>query len=132
MQDSQLKVVKEESFPRAARLLNGREYTHVFDKAKAYGTRGYTLLIRSNPGQGARLGMVVGKKKLKRAVDRNLFKRLTRDSFRRHRHLLPDVDIIVIAKPLSRERIQDITADLARHWLTIRKTISSPRSGESS
>ena len=43
----------------------------------------------------ARLGIVVGKKLLKRAVDRNRVKRVIRDQFRRLRPQLPPVDLVV-------------------------------------
>ena len=49
----------------------------------------------------ARLGVVVGKKLLKRAVDRNRVKRIVREQFRRERPNLPACDLIVrlAAKP---------------------------------
>ena len=50
---------------------------------------------------GARLGLVVGKKLLKKAVHRNLLKRIVRERFRLCRSGLPANDLIVrlIAKP---------------------------------
>lgn len=46
-------------------------------------------------GSGARLGLVVGKKLLRRAVDRNRVKRCLRDVFRRQRQDLPECDLVV-------------------------------------
>lgn len=43
----------------------------------------------------ARLGIVVGKKLLKRAVDRNRVKRVIREQFRCLRPQLPPVDLVV-------------------------------------
>ncbi len=43
----------------------------------------------------ARLGLVVGKKQLKRAVDRNRVKRVVREQFRLRRPSLPAVDLVV-------------------------------------
>ena len=50
----------------------------------------------------ARLGLVVGKKLLKRAVDRNRVKRIIREQFRQRRESLPACDLIVrlAAKPV--------------------------------
>jgi len=50
----------------------------------------------------ARLGVVVGKKLLKRAVDRNKVKRVVREQFRQRRAGLPPYDLIVrlAVKPL--------------------------------
>lgn len=46
-------------------------------------------------GSGARLGLVVGKKQLKKAVDRNRLKRIAREVFRLHRAQLPDLDLVL-------------------------------------
>jgi len=43
----------------------------------------------------ARLGLVVGKKLLKRAVDRNRVKRIVREQFRLRRSKLPVCDLVV-------------------------------------
>lgn len=50
----------------------------------------------------ARLGLVVGKKLLKRSVDRNRVKRIIREQFRLQRETLPACDLVVrlAAKPL--------------------------------
>ncbi len=50
----------------------------------------------------ARLGLVVGKKLLKRSVDRNRLKRIVREQFRLRRANLPACDLVVrlFAKPL--------------------------------
>lgn len=53
-----------------------------------------------------RLGLVVGKKQLKKAVDRNIFKRVIREQFRLCRSTLPAVDLVVrlVIKPLKINR----------------------------
>ena len=58
---------------------------------------------RAVPGSGARLGLVIGKKLLRRAVDRNRVKRCIRESFRLRRSDLPACDLIVrlIARPAT-------------------------------
>jgi len=43
----------------------------------------------------ARLGIVVGKRVAKRAVDRSLLKRLVRETFRRQQHELGGFDVLV-------------------------------------
>jgi ribonuclease P protein component len=49
----------------------------------------------ANDRSSARLGLVVGKRVLRRAVDRNRAKRVIRETFRNTRADLPRVDIIV-------------------------------------
>jgi ribonuclease P protein component len=46
--------------------------------------------------QTARLGLVVGKRALRRAHDRNRAKRVLRDTFRRRREGLPPMDIVIL------------------------------------
>ena len=50
---------------------------------------------RENGLSHARLGLVVGKKCAKKAVERNLMKRLLREWFRLNRHALPPQDFII-------------------------------------
>ena len=45
-----------------------------------------------------RLGLVISKKNVRRAVDRNRLKRLTRESVRLQQDALPAVDIVLLAR----------------------------------
>lgn len=78
-------------------------------------------------GQGfsdARLGLVVGKKLLKRAVDRNRVKRVIREQFRRARPQLPPVDLIVrlAARPVPLD-----TGALVGDFLALLEKLQRPR-----
>lgn len=53
------------------------------------------FLPRPEGSGDARLGLVVGKKLLKRAVDRNRLKRIVRERFRIRRANLPVCDLVV-------------------------------------
>lgn len=55
----------------------------------------FRLYATDNGESGARLGLIVGKRQLKRAVDRNRVKRVLRETFRVNRSTLPAVDIVV-------------------------------------
>jgi ribonuclease P protein component len=94
----------EETFARRYRLTKTDEFSSVFGFRRAI--RGKLLMLHyqpcpSNGLNEARLGVVVGKKLLKRAVDRNRVKRIIREQFRRERRNLPACDLIVrlAAKP---------------------------------
>lgn len=56
---------------------------------------GLTIHYMPNALGYPRLGIVVGKKAVRRAVDRNYVKRVVREWFRRHREMLGDVDLVV-------------------------------------
>lgn len=56
------------------------------------------MRYRVNDLGHARLGLAISKRVSKRAVERNRIKRLLRESFRRVRHQLPAVDLMVMAR----------------------------------
>lgn len=51
-----------------------------------------------NRSDQARLGIIVAKRNVKRAVDRNRIRRLIRESFRQEKEGLRGLDIIVLAR----------------------------------
>lgn len=72
------------------------------------------LMAVTNSSSKARLGLVIGKKKAKRAVDRNAIKRRIREQFRQRQHQFPCLDIVVVAsKPVNRDDLTDMTAILS-------------------
>lgn len=46
----------------------------------------------------SRIGLIISKKYIKKSHERNLIKRLIRESFRIHQHMLYSMDFIVIFK----------------------------------
>ena len=93
----------DQTFAKCYRLTKTDEFSSVFGFRKAI--RGKLLMLHYQPraiGEThARLGLVVGKKLLKRAVDRNRCKRVLREQFRLCRAGLPVCDLVVrlAAKP---------------------------------
>ena len=89
-------------FTRQSRLLKASQFQSVFAKAQFKASDKYVLLLANpNSENRNRIGLVVGKKKIKRAVDRNRFKRIARETFRHHKSRLNNLDIIVLARPGS-------------------------------
>jgi ribonuclease P protein component len=87
----------DQAFARRYRLTRTDEFSSVFGFRRAI--RGSLLIIHYQPRAtglaDARLGMVIGKKLLKKAVDRNRARRVIREQFRRQRSQLPACDLIV-------------------------------------
>ncbi|MEO4047918.1 ribonuclease P protein component [Pseudomonas sp. CAU 1711] len=86
-------------FGREKRLLTPRHFKAVFDSpsGKAPG-KNVLLLARANDLDHPRLGLVIGKKSVKLAVERNRLKRVIRDSFRLNQESLGGLDIVVVAR----------------------------------
>ncbi|MDR0233511.1 MAG: ribonuclease P protein component [Zoogloeaceae bacterium] len=112
-------------FPRSCRLLRADEYAAVFSFRRAL--RGEHFLLhygeeRKEGEEGARLGLVIGKKFMRRAVGRNTVKRVAREAFRQMRVLLPCRDWVLrlatkLPKPdraLRRELAAEISQLLTR------------------
>lgn len=88
--------VQQEGFPRSVRLTHARDFDRVFRTATARHRHGALRLSAvANRMHTARLGLVVGKRALSRAPERNRAKRVLREAFRRRRHELPAMDIVI-------------------------------------
>ena len=104
-------------FPRHARLLKPAEYSRVFKKPLRSSDRLLTILATANETGHARLGLAISKKNARRAVDRNRIKRLIRESFRLSQDRLPAIDMVVMAKPVTRTvDNRQIDQSLKHHW----------------
>lgn len=88
-----------QGFPRRLRLLTAEDYRRVFDTA-AFKLHGKGLMALASPNElgHPRLGLIFSKKNVRRAVDRNRLKRITRESIRLRQHRLPAVDIVLLAR----------------------------------
>jgi ribonuclease P protein component len=84
--------------PREARLRRPGEFAALRSSSGRAGGRCFHLRYRDNELGGARLGLASSKRVSKRAVERNRIKRLVRESFRRVRHRLPAIDLMVMAR----------------------------------
>lgn len=87
----------DEGFARSIRLLKKADFEKVLKQREiTISAAPFQLLARQ--GDATRLGIVVGKRFLARAHDRNLVKRIVRESFRRCRTRLPRVDLVVMLR----------------------------------
>lgn len=110
-------------FPRQVRLLSAGDFRSVFDDAqiKVHG-RCFLILARPNALPHARIGLVLAKKNLRRAVDRNRIRRLTREAFRLKQHQLPALDIVLLTKKgLSDVSSEDYVEQLTYAWKRLEK-----------
>lgn len=87
------------SFARSVRLTSKEDYKHVFDHVDSrISGKVFLILTSRNKLTSARLGLIVAKKHVNKATDRNRVKRYIRESFRLRQHELGFQDIIVLAR----------------------------------
>jgi ribonuclease P protein component len=89
-------------FPGDDRLHTTAEFSAVFSHRRVI--RGERFDLHYRPGEAGhpRLGLVIAKKLARRAVLRNLLKRLGREAFRYSRANLPACDLVLrLAKPVA-------------------------------
>ena len=86
------------TFPHYAKLSQPDHYRRVFENPKYKVSSGAFLLL-ATPGAtpSSRLGVVVAKKNIRRAVRRNRIKRLVREQFRLH-PFDAAIDLVVLAR----------------------------------
>ncbi|ACE84132.1 ribonuclease P protein component [Cellvibrio japonicus] len=95
----------KQAFGKSLRLLCSRDFQTVFDDAPFRASH-QLFLILSRPNQlpHPRLGLVIAKKHVSLAVQRNRIKRLVREQFRLQQQELAGLDVIV----LSRKGVADL------------------------
>jgi len=109
-------------FGKHVRLLKPDEYSRVFKKPLRSSDRLFTVLAVKNEMSHARLGLAISKKSTRRAVDRNIIKRLVRESFRLSLARLAFIDIVVMAKPVTKTADNEqIYQSLQLHWNRLNK-----------
>ena len=117
------------SFDKSRRLLKAADFTPVFEKAE-YKVSSRELLFLSIPNRlpHPRLGLVIAKKNVRLAAQRNRVKRVIRESFRLNQGAIPNLDIVVLAK--RRIDLMDNKAlhqSITKMWQQLqRKSISKP------
>jgi ribonuclease P protein component len=104
-------------FQKHRRLSGPAEFQRVFKTSSRSADSQFLVLASENGLSYSRLGLAVSKEKLKKAVSRNRFKRLVRESFRANSTLLSGLDLVVL--PQTRINMSDKQAlrdSLSLHW----------------
>lgn len=102
-------LTHNEKFQKSKRLLSSEEYKNVFSESQRFVDRTLLIQVRPNDLGFPRLGLIIKKKHVKRATDRNRIKRVVREYFRKNQDI-QGLDIIVTtregAKQLSNDEIR--------------------------
>lgn len=86
------------TFQPELRLLSAKDFSRVFNKAFKIHNKAFTLLVRENGLSHPRLGLVIAKKNLKLAHQRNGIKRILREAFRLQQLELASYDLVVLTR----------------------------------
>lgn len=113
-------------FDRSKRLTEKAEFSRVFDQPPYKVSNRYLLILaRDNSGESARLGLVVAKKHVRLATQRNRIKRLIRESFRLQSQL-PGIDMVILVRGgIDRLDNTEIQLQLDKLWRQLQNKVST-------
>ena len=114
------------TFSHIARLSRPEHYQRVFDDP-AYKVSGKAFLMLASPGQGSnsRVGIIVAKKNIRRAVRRNRIKRLVREQFRLN-HFDQPVDLVVLVRSAADQLDNPgVWRELDTMWSALKDKVTS-------
>ncbi len=116
------------SFPKARRLLKASDYSRVFDKAEAKASSKFLLLLaRANEGPEHRLGLVIAKKNVRLAVQRNRIKRVAREFFRSVPESDPTMDVVLLTRRgIDQLDNAELSSILQQQWQKLSRNIPKP------
>lgn len=122
---------RSQAFRKSMRLLNSHDFKCVFDDAPLRTSHQlFLLLARRNQLPTARLGLVIAKKHIRHAVDRNRMKRLIRETFRARQQQLSGVDVIVLARKGMHEIPNaELINQLNGQWQRLIRRMAKDQSG---
>ena len=111
------------AFDKSKRLLNAHDYKAVFDNAKwKISSKEFLCLAIPNNFNSPRIGLVIAKKNVKLAVQRNRIKRVIRNNFRLRLNELPNADLVILARRgLSEINNDDLNHLLNKQWQRLEK-----------
>lgn len=112
------------TFGKALRLRCAKDYQGVFNHTlfKVHQPCFLLLATLTPSAYECRLGLVVAKKKVRRAHERNRIKRISRESFRLNRQQLLGLDIVVMPK-VGIEQVSnaDLQQQLSMAWIKLQR-----------
>jgi ribonuclease P protein component len=121
-------TASDERFPKTRRLLNARDYSQVFDNAQAKASHKYLLLLAAlNDRPEHRLGLVIAKKNVRLAVQRNRIKRIAREFFRTLPNRDAAMDVVLLTRPgIDQLDNAELSSILLRQWQKLCQLIPKP------
>lgn len=115
------------TFPKELRLLNAFDYSNVFQGVQLrVSSKNFLILAKNCNKPEARIGIIVAKKNVKLAVQRNRLKRQLRETFRKQREVMPSLDLVLLAKKgADLNTNASISEELDYLWRKLKRKASS-------
>lgn len=114
-------------FAKNVRLRCGKDYQGVFNNTLFKVHQPHFLILASltHADSNHRIGVVVAKKKVRRAHERNRIKRISRESFRLNQQHLYGLDVVVMPK-VEIEKISnaELQQQLAMSWSRLKRLLA--------
>ncbi|MDP6727728.1 MAG: ribonuclease P protein component [Gammaproteobacteria bacterium] len=99
-------------FPQSMRITKAIEYARIFKQGTHSHGKFWQIISTPSENKNSSLGLAISKKIHKRAVDRNLFKRIAREAFRLNQDNLKGVNIVVMTKNYTKVDNRILATDL--------------------
>jgi ribonuclease P protein component len=123
-------------FSKAKRLLHAKDYGRVFESPDARASHQHLLLLaKTNQEPGHRLGLVIAKKNVRLAVQRNRIKRVAREVFRRLPISEPTLDVVLLARRgMGQLDNAELSSILQQQWQKLVRHVikTTPSAGQDS
>lgn len=120
--------MSEFRFGKKLRLLDASDFQPVFKSARFKVSCQHLLVLAGSSNlANPRLGLVIAKKNVAKAVDRNRIKRILRESFRHNQGLLPAVDIVILARSgIGSLNKKDVRSKIEKLWRDLMQKSDRP------
>jgi ribonuclease P protein component len=110
------------SLPSFFRLKTKKQIREIFHDAERISSDYFLLFLKANTLSYPRLAIIISKRSVRNAVDRNRFKRVVKESFRLHQHLISGYDVLIIAsKNIAQLNNKELFRCLKKQWLQLHK-----------
>jgi len=101
------------------RVKTESNFSEIFKAGEKTVTKYHIFLAKPNTYNKPRLGIIVAKKYISRAVARNKIKRIIRESFRAIKSTLPAWDLIIMVRPIiTTINKTQLRVELDKQWQT--------------
>jgi len=110
-----MKTSTDQRFRKREGLKLRKDFARVYNVRMRVADEGLVVYANRNGLTWSRLGLSVGKRVSRLAVQRNYVRRRIREAFRRQKDILPlGFDIICVAKPKARDRAWDVAPSVTK------------------